>query len=462
VAVSKSERLQIEFEAQLSYQEIYEAVKANDVKKVLSLIDADPNFLDITDSNQRTPLTVAFAYQRFEIARKLIERGANLFAMNHSLKWGMLYIVERDGLSDTLRHELLEAAIAAGVWEDELFHHVWRRDIQNVESILESDPSRVSVRLADVDGTTGFYNALPYCGLTPLHYAVIACDEAMVRCLLQSGAEVDAIPHGRESDSRYTPMYFVPDGGEGVAEILIEYGADPNHTTLYLSGGSKSMQKVVVANGAGGTPLFAALTVGDFEEASKLIRDNPNVINDRLPDSRVNTPLHLAAKVGAFEIVELLIEHGMDVDTPTSRGFTPLSLAPEMYCSLEMFQLLVEKGADVRAGNDSPLRAAIWQHAYGHENYESVIRFLVEKGSKPRGLHHCARGGNLAFTKLILELGADVNETSDFAFYSKRISFDGNTALDYCTGVVGDQKHPEIAELLIEHGGKHGAEIGRS
>ncbi len=442
------------------YKEIYEAVAANDIEKVLSLIDVDEAAIHVTDSNQRTPLTVAFAYKRFELAAKLIERGANVFAMNHSDKWGMRYIVEKDGLSPNLRKQLLETAITADVCQQEIFQAVWRRNREAAESILQTNPTCVSMRHADPDGANGFYNSLPWCGLTPLHYAVIAGDQQMAGLLLDAGAEVDAIPHGHKPDSRHTPLYYVPEGGESIAQLLIDCGANVDHTTLYLSGGSKSMQQVVVANGGGGTPLFAALTIGDIEKATTLIRDNPDCINDRLPDSRIDTPLHLAVKVGAFDVVKLLIAQGMDVDTPTSRGFTPLSLAPEMYCPMEMFQLLVSKGADVRAGTDSTLRAAIWQHAYRHWDYEAVIRFLVQQGSKPRGLWNCANAGNLELTKMLLELGADVNETDEFAFYQMRPpSRKGNTPLDYCTGVAGEHVHAEIAELLLAHGGKHAKKL---
>jgi ankyrin repeat protein len=104
-------------------------------------------------------------------------------------------------------------------------------------------------------------------------------------------------------------------------------------------------------------------------------------------------------------------------------------------------KLLVERGADVHFNNDFPLHAAIWQHAYGHEDYEPVIRYLVENGSKPRGLCDCVRGGNLSATKLLLELGADANETDK----------DGSTALDLA---MDGRATPEIARLLRENGGE--------
>ena len=443
----------------MHYQEIFEAVKHNDAERVVSLIDAESSLLNIADSNIITPLTISFAYGHLDLALTLIQRGANVFSMNHSDKWGMRYIVEKDGLTDAERKRFVDAVIAGGACREEIFHAVWRRDTESAKKVLGSKPEHASLRLAEVDGESGFYNQLPWCGLTPLHYAVIAGDEPMVRLLLDAGAEVDALPHGHQPDSRHTPLYLVADGCESIAELLIEFGADVNRTTLYLTGGSDSMRKVVVAHGAGGTPLLAALTIGDVETALKLIREDASVIDDRLSDTRVDSPLHMAVKIGNEKVVELLLEKGMDIDTPNSMGHTPLALAPEMYCSLEMMKFLVQHGADVRVGNDSPMRAAVWQHAYGHWDYESVIRYFIAEGSQARGLHHCARAGNLAAVQLLIELGVDVSETDEFGFYRKMPNAKGFTALDYCTGVAGDHEHPEIEALLRKHGAKSKSEL---
>lgn len=441
------------------YNDVFLAVQAGDGNQVMSMIDADESLLDITDANQRTPLTVAFAYKQLRIAKQLIDRGANVFAMNHSDRWGMRCIVEHGGLPAVEREQLVETAVAARVWDDELFHAVWRRDHDRVSLILANDPSQASIRLAVPNGANGFYNSLPYCGLTPLHYAVIAADAAMVGLLLEAGAEVDAVPHAHASDSRHTPMYLVPEGCGEIAELLVHHGANVKRSDLYLTEGSDTMRQVVVAHGAGGTPLMAALTVGDFDRAAKLIRNDSSVIHDRLPDARIDTPLHMAVKAGNTEIVNLLLDSGMDIDTPTSRGFTALGLAPEMYCSQEMIEFLVERGADVRSGNDSPLYAAIWQHAYGHWNYEAVIRYLVSKGSRPRGLCDCVRGGNLATVKLLMELGADVNKRDDSGFYDARGTNAGHSPLDCCMGTGEEPTHPAIAAFLRAHGARLATEL---
>ena len=325
-------------ESQFSYVEIFEAVKNGDLEKVDALLNADGRLLNVSDHNVSTPLTRAFAYEHFDVALMLLQRGANPFSMNHSDKWGMRYIVEKGGLSDKLRTVFVDAAVSGQSSLPGIFDAVWHRDSERVASICQSNPEQVSVRLADLDGPKGFYNDQPYCGLTPLHYAVIAGDEATATVLLENGAEVDAVPHRHMPNSRHTPLYFVPQDSGTLAERLIKHGANPKHSTSYLTEGSASMREVVVAHGAGETPLLRALITKEFDRAAEIVREDNSVIHDRLPGARYDTPLHMAVKAGNVALVEQLLDAGMDVDTPSRDGYTALAVSPEMYCSMEMFQ----------------------------------------------------------------------------------------------------------------------------
>ena len=68
--------------------------------------------------------------------------------------------------------------------------------------------------------------------------------------------------------------------------------------------------------------------------------------------------------------------------------------------------------------------------------------------------------GQLELARLLIERGADVNETDEIGFYEKHLpNREGHTALDYCTGIAGEHKHPDIAALLLEHGAKHKSEL---
>lgn len=84
--------------------------------------------------------------------------------------------------------------------------------------------------------------------------------------------------------------------------------------------------------------------------------------------------------------------------------------------------------------------------------------FWSNRGSIPRGLCHSAEAGNLKVARLVLELGANVNERDD----------DGFTPLDYCTGLAhtwqfkSGQNHPKIEAFLRKHDAVHGSELNVS
>jgi ankyrin repeat protein len=152
-------------------------------------------------------------------------------------------------------------------------------------------------------------------------------------------------------------------------------------------------------------------------------------------------------------LTNVLLDQGMDVDIPSSRGSTPLAVAPELYSSLDVVELLVERGADIHFRSDFALWSAIWQASYGYGNTLPIIRFLARCGSKPRGLCHSVEAGNLKVAKLVIALGADVNE----------VDKDGYTPLDYCTGIArtwqfkSGQHHPKLAAMLRKHGAVNGS-----
>lgn len=439
------------------FHELFSAARDGDAGRLLEIATADPETLDLADSNVNTPLLLVLEQGNLALAEELITRGANLFAVNHSDRWPMKLIVRRkDALKAVDRKRLVEVAITAGACDQELFQAVWRRDRAAAAAVLAENPSQVSVPFATVGGDKGFYNLTRYCGLTPLHYAVLAGDTLMARLLLEAGADVDAVPYGYDQDAYHTPMMMVPGGGRKLAELLMEFGANPRHSTTYLSSASRAVRKVVLEHGAAGPPLMTALYQRDFEKAIEIARDDPTVINDRLPGSSSGTPLHSAAQVGCLKVIDLLIGHGMDVDTPGEDGDSALVLAPEMYCSFDVFRSLVDHGANIHVDDDKPLYYAVWQHAFGHWDYERVIRFLVQRGSKPRGLHFCAQAGNVRAAKLLVELGADVNDTGDDDWPGRG---KGHTPLDYSAGIASEQPHPKLSAFLREHGAVHRSEL---
>ena len=70
--------------------------------------------------------------------------------------------------------------------------------------------------------------------------------------------------------------------------------------------------------------LHVAAAVADADMVRFLVKQGLGV---DMPDCRMNTPLHAAAKSNTAEVVSLLLGYGADAMLKNSEGHTPLSLA---------------------------------------------------------------------------------------------------------------------------------------
>ncbi|SVB74620.1 uncharacterized protein METZ01_LOCUS227474 [marine metagenome] len=155
------------------------------------------------------------------------------------------------------------------------------------------------------------------------------------------------------------------------------------------------------------------------------------------------TPLHPAAYEGHMEIVELLIAKGADVNTKDVDGLTSLHFAASNGHK-DVVELLIAEGADVNAkaaDGEMPLHRAT---VYGNKEIvellianDAYVKAENKYGGTP--LHEATMVGHKEIAELLIAKGADLNVKD----------VDGFTPVDLAKG------HPEIADLLRKHGGKH-------
>lgn len=88
------------------------------------------------------------------------------------------------------------------------------------------------------------------------------------------------------------------------------------------------------------------VTKDDIENFIKKHNPNINYVN-----LAYETPLSRAIENNRIDIVELLIEKGVDVNKVTDDNFTPLRTAIENNRNLDIFKLLINAGADIRYVN---------------------------------------------------------------------------------------------------------------
>ncbi len=189
----------------------------------------------------------------------------------------------------------------------------------------------------------------------------------------------------------------------------------------------------------GKTILTLACSFSRQKEVIEILLEHGADVNGS-PDSEL-TPLMNAAWFGRADVVRLLLEYGADVNRITKDGFTAL-VAAARGGSEEVAWLLLERGADVdpQKGVESTDCALITAALLGHTK---IVELLLKHGADVNAttkygvtaLMDAARGGHTKIVELLLKHGADVNATTK----------DGITALRYA--FLRDNQ--DIVELLL-------------
>jgi ankyrin repeat protein len=154
----------------------------------------------------------------------------------------------------------------------------------------------------------------------------------IVKALLDFGANpnmqlVKALPGRSGMDSGdtalgdgTTPLIRAAFSGDAaVMRLLLEKGADPK---LTLKDGSSAL---MVAAGVGYRDKFTRGTEADALECLKVAMETGLDISQT--STRGETALHGAANRGADSIVQFLVDHGAKLDVKSKQGFTPLDIA---------------------------------------------------------------------------------------------------------------------------------------
>ena len=169
----------------------------------------------------------------------------------------------------------------------------------------------------------------------------------------------------------------------------------------------KHPQQVKTISGRYKTPALAALAERHFQIAEVLHRSGSSVDQRGL---ETNSPLHSAAKHEDLEMVQVLLDYGLDVNAQNQFGSTPLAYA-----------------------------------TLGNFNNPRVVRLLLDRGTDPNAqrqdrttpLYRAAENGDVEIARLLVEHSASVELQG----------YGGRTPLDVAT----EKQHDEIMKLLLEH-----------
>lgn len=241
-------------------------------------------------------------------------------------------------------------------------------------------------------------NVCPNVNLSPLHLAINKEDPALVHLLVKGGANVNAV----YTDGQ-TPLSLVVSSDTisiHCVKLLLDAGACPD-----------------VCNLDGSTPLHIATERGDIQSTLHLLAANAN---PNVRDHFEQSPLWIAVHHNNYELSNLLVQFGAEVNFRNRQKKVPLVLLPILAQSLDILELLLKNGAKIRTEGkmgQTPLYLAV-----GYRNLD-LIRILLRANCeldipsnkfcllKPMTpIQYAFELGDETITKLLIRAGCPVKD----------------------------------------------------
>jgi len=289
--------------------------------------------------------------------------------------------------------------IAAATPNAPLADAAMRGDLDEVRELLAAG--------ADVDAAQGD-------GMTALHWAAELGAEEMVKVLLEAGARVDA--GTRLGD--FTPLHVAAERTHpGVVRALLDAGANPN----------------AVSSLSGEAPLHHAAKTGNVEIIEALLDHGADV--DARESAWLQTPLMFAAAWNRPEAARLLVDRGADFGATSDvldvahraerdalaqaardsvlAEFRAASADPVLWQPTpEQVQEAVRAARKFEALEPAPIERPDWERLQAEEatSPDYAEQVGLQGGFTP--LLHAVREGNVEVTRVLLELGATINQVS--------------------------------------------------
>ena len=251
-------------------------------------------------------------------------------------------------------------------------------------------------------------NAAQTDGLTALHWSALNNESEMVEILLFAGAN----PSSTSRLGGYTPLHMASRAGHAeIVNKLLEAGADPNRYTT-----------------TGVTSMHFAAESNSIELIKMLVLAGGDV--NSLDNYSSRTPLMFASTRNATSAVQALID--LDADLSMTNNIKDYEEIAKNATEIRNRRSRIREAAEdpqpeeEQEGRRGPPGGAGANRSSNPSGYLNTEKVETEKGPKVlssiqqigkqggfTALHYAARDGNMQSARLLIQAGADVNQTSE-------------------------------------------------
>ncbi|XP_065921776.1 uncharacterized protein [Magallana gigas] len=317
------------------------------------------------------------------------------------------------------------------------------RDADSILNILTAHGASVNIKSVHDDESMlnvltahgASVNIKSVHGETPIHVALRQQIFKVIPNLISQNLE----PNITDNDGLSYLMLAAQFGEEDLVEHFVDIGAD---CSLVDSKGNSALHyacyenfktcvfhillrngcSINLKNNEGLTPLNLYLMKNHRFDHFCLFLENGSDPSNCIEN--IHSPLMIVLEKGSSEMVQCILEHGVDVNHRGASNTTALHIALEKAAmDIPILKTLVEAGADVNKSNtdgESPLCCCLKSQHRDEERILNAVTFLVENGAvvnSERGtdspLHFAVASGLRRTIEFLIEKGAKINHVGN-------------------------------------------------